>query len=435
MRSFSGDSDHSPTRRQILLGGVSAALGWFLGGGSALAQIALQPGRTERGGDVLVCLFLRGGADGLNMVIPYAEDAYYRNRPSLAIPAPNDRRRGVSERAIALNDLFALHPALKPLYPLYAEGKLAFVHACGSAEKSRSHFEAMSAMERGVAEAKASIGSGWIARHLLSAPRKRSSPLRAVAFSSVLPESLRGSTDAVVLQTLSDFRIAMPKSMGITQAEELQHTLREMYASTDRHGVRQTAQDTLQVLQTLQRVDPSRYRPANGAVYPDSDLGRGLKQVAALIRAQVGLEVACLDKGGWDTHVAQGSTTGWMAANLTDLARSLAAFATDMGDGMRGITLIAMTEFGRRVRENSGLGTDHGRAGVMLLLGGGVRGGKVYARWQGLEPHQLEEPGDLRVTTDYREVLAEVVRKRLGNPHVARVFPEAKWNTLLGCLR
>jgi uncharacterized protein (DUF1501 family) len=401
-------------------------LGWLLGGDSALAQIALKPPRSASKGDVLVCLFLRGGADGLNMVIPYAEDAYYRNRPSLAIPAPNDRRRPVHERAIALNDLFALHPALKPLYPLYEQGKLAFVQACGSMEKSRSHFEAMSAMERGVAEAKVGIHNGWIARHLLSVPRKQSSPLRAVAFSNVLPESLRGSTDAVVLQTLSDFRLAMPKTMGITQAEEMQHILHEMYAQSRRHGVSQTAQDTLEVLRTLQRADPTRYQPARGAVYPDSDLGRGLKQVAALIKAQVGLEVACLDKGGWDTHVAQGSTTGWMAANLADLAQSLAAFATDMSDAMRHIVLVAMTEFGRRVRENSGLGTDHGRAGVMLVLGGCVRGGKVFARWPGLEPYQLEEPGDLRVTTDYREVLAEVVQKRLGNPNVARVFPGLK---------
>ncbi|MGQ9486471.1 MAG: DUF1501 domain-containing protein [Armatimonadota bacterium] len=414
---------HSPLRRQLLLAGASAALGWFLGRGSALAQIALKPVHAERRGDVLVCLFLRGGADGLNMVVPYAEDAYYRNRPSLAVPAPRDRRRPANERAIALNDLFALHPALKPLYPLYVEGKLAIVHACGSAERSRSHFEAMSAMERGVAEAKASIGSGWIARHLLSTPRKHPSPLRAVAFSNVLPESLRGSTDAVVLQTLSDFRLAMPKTMGITQAEELQHTLRQLYAGYNKDEVAQIAQDTLQVLETLRRVDPARYQPANGAVYPDSDLGRGLKQVAALIKAQVGLEVACLDKGGWDTHVAQGSTTGWMASNLTDLAQCLSVFARDMGEGMRGVTLVAMTEFGRRVRENSGLGTDHGRAGVMWLMGGGISGGKVQARWPGLEPHQLEEPGDLKVTTDYREVLAEVVRKRLGNPNVARVFP------------
>jgi len=281
-------------------------------------------------------------------------------------------------------------------------------------------------MERGVAEAKVGINNGWIARHLLSVPRRQSSPLRAVAFSNVLPESLRGSTDAVVLQTLSDFRLAMPKTMGITQAEEMQHILQEMYARNRRRGVSQTAQDTLEVLRSLQRIDPTRYQPARGAVYPDSSLGRGLKQVAALIKAQVGLEVACLDKGGWDTHVAQGSISGWMAGNLADLAQSLAAFATDMGDAMRHIMLVAMTEFGRRVRENSGLGTDHGRAGVMLVLGGGVRGGKVFARWPGLEPHQLEEPGDLRVTTDYREVLAEVVQKRLGNPNVARVFPGLK---------
>ena len=426
MERYLGDDDHSPVRRQILLGGFSAMLGWLLGGDSALAQVAFKPPRAESKGDVLVCLFLRGGADGLNMVIPYAEDAYYRNRPSLAIPAPNDRRRPANERAIALNDRFALHPALKPLYPLYEQGKLAFVHACGSMEKSRSHFEAMSAMERGVAEAKAGINNGWIARHLLSLPRRQSSPLRAVAFSNVLPESLRGSTDAVVLQTLSDFRLAMPKDGGIANREQMQHILQEMYARNRRRGVSQTAQDTLEVLRSLQRIDPTRYQPARGAAYPDSSLGRGLKQVAALIKAQVGLEVACLDKGGWDTHVAQGSISGWMAGNLADLAQSLAAFATDMGDGMRHIVLVAMTEFGRRVRENSGLGTDHGRAGVMLVLGGGVRGGKVFARWPGLEPHQLEEPGDLRVTTDYREVLAELVQKRLGNPNVAKVFPGLK---------
>jgi uncharacterized protein (DUF1501 family) len=413
----------SSERRKILVTGVSAALGWFLGGGSALAQIALNPTRAQRQGDVLVCLFLRGGMDGLNAVIPYGEDAYYRARPTLAVPAPHDRRRAAEERAIDLDGFFALHPALKPLYPFYQQGRLAIVHACGSGERSRSHFEAMSAMERGAAEAKAGINDGWIARHLLSAPRKGASPLRAVAFSNVLPESLRGSTDAVALQTLSEFRLALPKTMEATHRETLLDTLRELYAGADKDGVRQTAQETLQVLQTLQRVQPSRYRPAHGAVYPDSELGRGLKQVACLIKAQVGLEVACLDKGGWDTHVAQGSTTGWMASHLADLARSLAAFATDMGAGLSGVTLLAMTEFGRRVRENSGLGTDHGRAGVMLLLGGGVRGGKVYGRWPGLQPPQLEEPGDLRVTTDYRTVLAEVVQRRLGNPHVARVFP------------
>lgn len=411
------------TRRQVLLGGVAAALGWFLEGRSALAQVALRPAQEEQRGDVLVCLFLRGGADGLNMVIPYGEDAYYRLRPTLAVPAPRDRRRPPGERAVALDDMFALHPALQPLYPLYAQGMLAFIHACGSAERSRSHFEAMSAMERGVAEAKAGVSSGWIARHLMSVPRRSSSPLRAVAFSNVLPQSLRGCTDAVVLQTLADFRLAPPKGVGRVRPEELQRALRQLYTNGDRQSVQQAAQDTLQVLQALGRLDPARYRPAHGAVYPDSELGRGLQQVAMLIKAGVGLEVACLDRGGWDTHVAQGSTTGWMAGNLADLAGSLAAFARDLGKEMRHVTVVAMTEFGRRVRENSGLGTDHGRASVMLVLGGGVQGGKVYARWRGLEPSQLEEPGDLRVTTDYREVLAEVVRERLGNPHVARVFP------------
>lgn len=411
------------TRRQVLLSGISTGLGWFLGKGSALAQIALRPKQAEPQGDVLVCLFLRGGADGLNVVIPYGEDAYYRLRPNLSIPAPTDRRRPLPERAVALDDLFALHPALRPLYPLYQEGQLAFLHACGSAERSRSHFEAMSAMERGVAEAKEGLSSGWIARHLMSAPRQSNSPLRAVAFSNVLPQSLRGSTDAAVLQTLTDFRLELPKGAQVARPEEIQSALRRLYAGADREGVQQAARDTLQVLQTLQRIDPEHYRPAHGAVYPDTELGRGLKQVAMLIKARVGLEVACLDRGGWDTHVAQGSVTGWMASNLTDVASSLAAFTQDLGEQMRHVTVVAMTEFGRRVRENSGLGTDHGRASVMLVLGGGVKGGKVYARWAGLERHQLEEPGDLRVTTDYREVLAEIVSRRLRNPHIAKVFP------------
>lgn len=372
---------------------------------------------------MLVFLFLRGGADGLNIVVPYGEDAYYRSRPSLAIPAPADRRRALTDRALKLDGFFGLHPVMKPLLPLYQQGKIALVHACGSAERSRSHFEAMSAMERGVAQAKAGINNGWIARHLQSVPRPSTSPLRAVAFSNVLPESLRGSTDAVVLQTLADFRLAVPQRGGITRADELQQTLQAMYVGKDRAAIRQTAQETLQALHTLQKVDPSRYRPAHGAVYPDTDLGRGLRQVACLIKADVGLEVACLDKGGWDTHVAQGSTTGWLASHLTDLAQSLAAFAKDMGEELRHVTLVAITEFGRRVRENSGLGTDHGRAGVMLVLGGGIRGGRVYARWPGLEAHQLEEPGDLKVTTDYRSVLAEIVRKRLSNPNVSAVFP------------
>ncbi|MCH8275670.1 MAG: DUF1501 domain-containing protein [Armatimonadetes bacterium] len=407
------------TRRSLLVGAAMGAFAWKARTASALAGLSVKPGGKPPKGDVLVTIFLRGGADGLNIVVPHGEDAYYRRRPTLAIAPPGDRRTG--ERALELDLFFGLNPALAPLLPLYRDGRLAFVHACGSDDRTRSHFEAMNAMERGLPNARSGAAGGWLARHLAATQIVGTSPLRAVAFSSVMPDSLRGGTDAIALESLAEFRLIVPEGSGCDE-DEFRALVAEVYEGGE-DAVAQAGRDTLDVLETMNRLDPANYTASNGAVYPEGELGNGLRQVAFLIKNDIGLEVACLDKGGWDTHVAQGSTGGWMTYLLDDLGKSLAAFAADMGAQMDRVTVIAMTEFGRRVRENGGFGTDHGRAGAMILLGGGTVGGKVHGEWPGLEDDQLEPPGDLRVTTDYRDVLAEVLSKRLHRENLSDVFP------------
>jgi uncharacterized protein (DUF1501 family) len=421
-----GGSGPRPSRRAVLKtgAGLAAALAAWASGRSALGQVALHPQGQDAVRDVLVVLFLRGAADGLSVVVPYGDDDYYRARPTLALAAPAKGGTGDGKdgKTVRLDDFFALHPALAPLHPLYDDGLLAALHAVGSQDQTRSHFEAMAAMERGLANDAGRESSGWLARHLLSsAPTGAGSPLRAVSFEDVLPDSLRGSTDVSLVRSLADFKLDLPRP-------ELSSALASLYAAGGADDAAAVAgRETLAVLDTLRRIDPAHYKPENGAKYPDSDLGRGLMQTACLVKAKVGLEVACLSRGGWDTHVAQGGATGFLALQLADVAQSVAAFAADLGKvGLARVTLVIQTEFGRRVRENSGLGTDHGRASAMLLLGGGVNGRRVYADWPGLADARLEPPGDLRVTTDYRAVLAEVVAKRLGNgAHLDRIFPGA----------
>lgn len=398
-----------PSRRGFLVGLGLTSLAWAMPR-TALSQIAV--GGKEHGRNVVVSIFLRGGADGLNIVTPYQEDAYHRERPTLRLLRPNGASK--ADCVLDLDGFFGFNPALSDLLPLYRQGELAVVHAIGSGDQTRSHFEAMNTMERGLAAGSAGQSSGWLARHLLATNPAKPSPLRAVAFGGTMPDSLRGATDAIALNSLEDFRLESGADA------ETRKSLREMYALGG-DEMSHAGMETLDVLEALNRINPRDYRPSNGATYPDSDLGRALRQVALLLRTDVGLELAVLDKGGWDTHVAQGVSTGLLSGLLQDLGASLAAFARDLGKEMSRVTVVVQTEFGRRVGENSGLGTDHGRASVMFLLGGGVKGGKVYGKWPGLEPHQLEEPGDLRVTTDYRTVLSEVLSKRLSSDP-SRVF-------------
>lgn len=385
------------SRRGVLTGLGLGAVHW-LAASPALAQLGLKPGGKD--GQVLVDIFLRGGMDGLNVVVPYGEETYYRLRPGLGIPKRD---------LLDLDGFFGLHSQLAPLLPYFRNGQLGMIHAVGSDDQTRSHFEAMSAMERGLPKASTGSSSGWIARHLETTPTGSTTPLRAVAIGPTMPDSLKGATQAVAMESVVDYRLGI-------EEESYRSALSDLYGSSkDPYGMAGHA--TLEVLQTLRRLDPKEYRP--DAAYPNSDLGAALRQVAFLIKAGVGLEVAALDRGGWDTHVAQAQ---WLALNLDDLGKSLAAFYKDLGREISRVTIVVQTEFGRRAAENSGLGTDHGRASVMLVGGGPVKGGKVYADWPGLEDGKLEPPGDLRVTTDYRRPLAEILRFH-GNQDLSAVFP------------
>lgn len=414
---FDSPSSLLSRRRLFGLAGLGA-ISWLSSRSSALAQVALRPAPKESR-HVLVVVFLRGGADGLNIVAPYREDAYYRLRPTVALAAPTDRGASDKDRLLDLNGFFGLHPAMSSALPLFREGALSFVHACGSFDGTHSHFDAMSTMERGLSTSGDGTSSGWLARHLnaTSSP-DTDSPLRAVAFGNVLPDSLRGAPGPVALESLSDFHL----DVAPERREEIMEALVASYKSAP-GLLAAPALGTLEAVKSLNRMDPNSYRPQNGAEYPKSDIAQGLKQVAMLVRGNVGLEVACLDKGGWDTHVAQGGSSGWQAGLVKDLGDALAAFAKDLGQDIGRVTTIVMTEFGRRAYENSGLGTDHGHASCMMLLGGNVQGGKILGEWPGLEEHQLEEPGDLKVTTDYRSVLARILESSLGNRNVGEVFP------------
>jgi uncharacterized protein (DUF1501 family) len=323
---------------------------------------------------------------------------------------------GISKaEALDLDGFFGFNPALASLLPLFREGELGIVHACGSQDHTRSHFEAMSSMERGLSGREEGDASGWLARHLASTHAENSTPLRAVAIGRTMPDSLRGATDAIALGSIDDYRLRIDPA----RYDRVHRQLKELYGGKN-DPFAAAGRETLDVLQAIRKLDVANYKPENGAVYPESDLGHALSQIAMLVKAKVGLEVAALDKGGWDTHYGQ-NIGGQLAGLLKDLGDSLAAFHTDMGASMKRTTVAVQTEFGRRVRENQSLGTDHGRASVMFVLGASVHGGKVYGQWPGLEDRQLDEVGDLRVTTDYRNVLAEILSSQ-GNHNVGQVF-------------
>jgi uncharacterized protein (DUF1501 family) len=382
-----------------------------------MPRLAFAPTQRGQRGDVLVVIFLRGAADALNMVVPHGEPAYYDSRPTLAIPHPDDSKAAKSTRAVDLDGFFGLHPAMASLLPAWQEQQLAIVHACGAPDDSRSHFKAMELMERGLADL-AGPASGWINRHLASLDTGNPSPLRAIGFGEAAPRSLRGVIPVSALRSITEFHLGgEPEIAGLMKTG-----LAGLYSGDDlMAGI---GRETLRILETVERLDPHSYRPASGkSAYPASDFGAALRQVALLVRAEVGLEVAAIDLGGWDTHFAQGAGEGLMAGLLADLAGGLSALHADMADRMSQLTVVVMTEFGRRVRENASLGTDHGHGSLMLLLGGNTQGGRVHGRWPGLDPGQLFGPGDLAVTTDYRDVLAEICRKRLNNPAVDQIFP------------
>jgi uncharacterized protein (DUF1501 family) len=378
---------------------------------SWMPRLAFTPHTLAPRGNTLVVIFLRGAADILNMVVPYGEDAYYRLRPSLGIPRPDDSKTKTEERVIDLDGFFGIHPSMRALMDAWASQQLAIIHACGAPDESRSHFKAMELMERGIDDERGPA-SGWIGRHLATLDTGNSSPMRAVGMGTRPQRSLSGSVPVAALRSITDYHLG-----GDERAlAQMRAALGTVYED-DVMG-----QETLSIVDTLEKLDPNNY--LSPSVYPDTEFGLALKQTAMLIKAGVGLEVSAIDVGGWDTHFAQGSVHGMMPNLMQDLADGMAAFHADMQDYMRQLTLVTMSEFGRRASENGSLGTDHGHGSMMMIMGGNVHGGRVHGKWPGLGEGQLVGPGDLAVTTDYRDVLSEILTKRLNNPAINVIFPK-----------
>jgi uncharacterized protein (DUF1501 family) len=402
------DEIKSLTRRGLL--GRTLAVG----GGAALAGLVGEGLSTNLAfaagtytGDTLVVLSLRGGFDGLSAIAPIGDPDYYKARPTIALP---------KSQAIAGDGQFGLHPALAPLLPMWQGGNLAAVHAVGQPSPTRSHFAAMEEMER--AAAGTSLRSGWLDRML--GMTGATGPLAGVSMGNAMPSRLLGGPTAdVSMASVNDFMLA-----GDSTKRQMAGALRKMYSDApDLLAAPAKAADA--ALTATASVRATAYTPANGAVYPATSLGKALQDVARLIKANVGLAAAAVDSGDWDMHEGLGTAVKGqrMYNNLNDMALALAAFAADLGPaGMANVTLVTISEFGRRVKENASRGVDHGHGNAMLLMGGGVRGGKVYGGWPTLAPGALVA-GDLAATTDYRSVIGEILQKRCGFGALDTVFP------------
>jgi uncharacterized protein (DUF1501 family) len=397
----------SITRRVFLRNSALAVVGT-----SAIPSFLTRAafGSTETGSRSkrLVVIFQRGAADGLNIVVPHGEAAYYAMRPTINIP-----RREVLD----LDGFFGLHPSLAALQPLWTQRHLAIVHAAGSPDPTRSHFDAQDFMESGTPGMKAT-NDGWLNRalHALPTPADKSG-FRAIALGPALPRILSGPERAVAINNINEFGV------GGRAASPIANTFEAMYDHSSDSVLHGTGQETFDAVKMLKAADPAKYRPAPGADYPKGRFGESLRQLAQLIKANLGVQVAFADIGGWDHHVNEGSTQGQIANVLRDYGQSLAAFWTDLGDLGEDTVVVTMSEFGRTARENGNRGTDHGHANVMFVMGGPVQGGRVYGQWPGLDQSQLYEGRDLAVTTDFRRVLGEAVMRHLGNPQLEQVFP------------
>ena len=396
----------------------------FLQGTSALAALSVTSPRlafatdslaTTRG--TLVVIFQRGGMDGLNVVVPHADNDYYRLRPTIGIPRP-----GTTGGAIDLDGFFGMNPALSPLLPLYQSGEVAFVQATGYRPDSRSHFECQDHIERGTLHLH-DITSGWLNRHL--AVVGGDANFQAIGFGGAIQGSLRGVAPVIGVSDIADFTLATDSAQKVV----LESALANLYDANTLFSA--TSAQALAAVDELATAHPAQYPIEGGASYPSGGFGSQLRELAQIIKAGMGLEVACVDIGGWDHHAAVGQV---LPPLLTELAQGLLAFRTDLGARMTDVTVVTLTEFGRRAYQNASGGSDHGSAFSSIALGGGVNGGRVYADWPGLRDADLFN-GDLNVTTDYRTWLAELLEKRTGNSDIASVFPELAASPSLGLFR
>jgi uncharacterized protein (DUF1501 family) len=399
-------------------------------GGLALLSLGFAPAflaRTvEAAGSVrrkiLITIFQRGAVDGLNMIVPFGEREYYASRPSIAVPKPN-----AADGAVDLDGFFGLHPRLASLKPLWDSKQLAIVHATGSPDGTRSHFDAQDYMESGTPGVK-STQDGWLNRYLHAKEHAEATPFRAVALAPQMPRSLQGLEPALAIGQIGQFGIRAGQATDMVQA-----SFESEYAAAADKVLNKTGGQAFDAVRMLKSADPAKYQPENGADYPRSGYGDALRQIAQLVKADVGLEVAFAEAGGWDTHVNQGSSIGQLAGRLDDFARGIAALARDLGDRMSDVVILTMSEFGRAVAENGNRGTDHGHGNAMMIIGGqNVHGGKVYGRWPGLAREQRYDGRDLAVTTDFRSVFAEVVTGHLGVTDTRTIFPGFKDAQKLG---
>ncbi len=400
----------------------------------ALAQ---SSGKGRR--KILIAIFQRGAMDGLSAVIPYGEQEYYSLRSSIAIPRPEAQagaqgstqgapQRGLPNQspAIDLDGFFALHPALSPFKPIYDAGQLAIIHASGSHDNTRSHFDAQDFMESATPGVK-STSDGWLNRYLQVSNDAAASPFRGVAMGTNLPRVMQGKASAIAMNNINDFTI---RAGGGEMGQAVQGGFEAMYAQTVNDALRDAGKETFEAMKMLKRLNPSQYQPSAGVVYPRGPFGDRLRQIAQLIKADIGLEVAFTDIGGWDTHANQGSSQGQLALRLTELANGISAIYADLKERADDVVIMTMTEFGRTAKENGNRGTDHGHGSVMFALGGAVKGGKVYGKWPGLKSHQLNEGRDLAITTDFRDVFAEIAKNHLGATKLNTIFPGYQINPI-----
>ena len=398
------------TRRIFLRNSALAMVG--AGSAPLWLQRALYASPAAAGKKILVAIFQRGAADGLNVVVPHGERAYYEMRPTIAVPRPS---AGSPDAALDLDGFFGLHPSLAPLKPLFDAGHLAIVHAAGSPDPTRSHFDAQDYMESGTPGYKATP-SGWMNRALPEGAGKVS-PVRAVALGPVLPRSLEGPEPAVALASIGSFQV---------RNEDAARQFEQMYTESADASLAATGRETFEAMKLLASIERQHYAPAPGASYPHGHLGDSLRQIAQIIKADAGMEMAFADVGGWDHHVNETgarASEGQLANLLREYGQALAAFWQDLGDCMADVALVTMSEFGRTARENGDRGTDHGHANCMFVMGGAVKGGRVYGRWPGLAKEQLNEGRDLALTTDFRDVLGELVARHMANPSLETIFP------------
>jgi uncharacterized protein (DUF1501 family) len=396
------------TSRRIFLKNGAFALVSLGFAPSFLARTAFAAGPTARA-KRLIAIFQRGAVDGLSVVVPFGESEYYRARPSIAIPRPN----AGDGAAVDLDGFFGLNPRLPTLKPLWDARQLAIVHACGSPDSTRSHFDAQDYMETATPGRK-STPDGWLNRYLQARHAEAATPFRAVALTQQLPRMLQGTAPAVAMNQIAQFGIRDGAAGSAFEAA---------YGAPGDRVLNGTGRDAFDAIRMLKIADPAKYQPENGADYPRSPFGQALKQIAQLTKSNVGLEVAFADIGGWDTHVNQGAGQGQLANRLDDFGHAISALVADLGDRMEDTVVLTMSEFGRAVNENGNRGTDHGHGNAMMAIGGGIRGGKVYGKWPGLAIDRRYDGRDLAVTTDFRDVFSEIVVRHLGVSDARPVFP------------